>query len=407
MEKRFLIVADDFTGANDTGVQLKRYGIPVEVLLDGKQSPGDISLVLDTESRALMAGAAGRKVKRMLEGVELSEFSFVIKKVDSTLRGNVAEEIAALDAVYQSELIVFAPAFPDLGRTTVRGVHQLHGVRISETEIGCEPKNPVLEDRLEQILRAAFEEDVRQYGLSEIRGSLHLGEARICCFDSETNDDMQGVVRTAMASGKRVLWVGSAAIADMLLRTLRQVRPAFAICGSVSDVTRRQIHTAQQAGIHLVSVPVPEFLHGDAKKETYVEACSESLHRGGDVILLSSASYDRTEIERSVQAGKKCGMGLPEIGTYVQNLLGEIGAAVLEKNEIAGIFLTGGDTAMGFLQRIGARGSSIQEEIAIGIPKMRILGGEYDGMSAVTKAGAFGSDGDLLYALRKLKEWKD
>ena len=407
MEKRFLIVADDFTGANDTGVQLKRYGIPVEVLLDGKQSPGDISLVLDTESRALMAGAAGRKVKRMLEGVELSEFSFVIKKVDSTLRGSVAEEIAALDAVYQSELIVFAPAFPDLGRTTVRGVHQLHGVRISETEIGCDPKNPVLEDRLEQILRAAFEEDVRQYGLSEIRGSLHLGEARICCFDSETNDDMQGVVRTAMASGKRVLWVGSAAIADMLLRTLRQVRPAFAICGSVSDVTRRQIHTAQQAGIHLVSVPVPEFLHGDAKKETYVEACSESLHRGGDVILLSSASYDRTEIERSVQAGKKCGMGLPEIGTYVQNLLGEIGAAVLEKNEIAGIFLTGGDTAMGFLQRIGARGSSIQEEIAIGIPKMRILGGEYDGMSAVTKAGAFGSDGDLLYALRKLKEWKD
>ncbi|WP_314619020.1 four-carbon acid sugar kinase family protein [uncultured Selenomonas sp.] len=407
MEKRFLIVADDFTGANDTGVQLKRYGIPVEVLLDGKQSPGDISLVLDTESRALMAGAAGRKVKRMLEGVELSEFSFVIKKVDSTLRGNVAEEIAALDAVYQSELIVFAPAFPDLGRTTVRGVHQLHGVRISETEIGCDPKNPVLEDRLEQILRAAFEEDVRQYGLSEIRGSLHLGEARICCFDSETNDDMQGVVRTAMASGKRVLWVGSAAIADMLLRTLRQVRPAFAICGSVSDVTRRQIHTTQQAGIHLVSVPVPEFLHGDAKKETYVEACSEILHRGGDVVLLSSASYDRTEIERSVQAGKKCGMGLPEIGTYVQNLLGEIGAAVLEKNEIAGIFLTGGDTAMGFLQRIGARGSSIQEEIAIGIPKMRILGGEYDGMSAVTKAGAFGSDGDLLYALRKLKEWKD
>ena len=407
MEKRFLIVADDFTGANDTGVQLKRYGIPVEVLLDGKQSPGDISLVLDTESRALMAGAASRKVKRMLEGVELSEFSFVIKKVDSTLRGNVAEEIAALDAVYQSELIVFAPAFPDLGRTTVRGVHQLHGVRISETEIGCDPKNPVLEDRLEQILRAAFEEDVRQYGLSEIRGSLHLGEARICCFDSETNDDMQGVVRTAMASGKRVLWVGSAAIADMLLRTLRQVRPAFAICGSVSDVTRRQIHTTQQAGIHLVSVPVPEFLHGDAKKETYVEACSEILHRGGDVVLLSSASYDRTEIERSVQAGKKCGMGLPEIGTYVQNLLGEIGAAVLEKNEIAGIFLTGGDTAMGFLQRIGARGSSIQEEIAIGIPKMRILGGEYDGMSAVTKAGAFGSEGDLLYALRKLKEWKD
>lgn len=407
MGKRFLVVADDFTGANDTGVQLKRYGMLVKVLLDGKQSDGEDSLVLDTESRALAAEAASRKVTEMLEGVDLSEFSFVIKKVDSTLRGNVAEEIAALDALYRSELIVFAPAFPDLGRTTVQGVHRLHGIRVSETEIGCDPKSPVVEDRLERILQAVFEEDVVQYGLAEIRGSLHLGEARICCFDSETNDDMQAVVRTVMATGKRVLWVGSAAIADMLLRTLRQVRPAFAICGSVSDVTRRQIHTAQKAGAHLVSMPVPEFLHGDAKRETYVEACSEILNQGKDVILLSSASYDRTEIERSVQAGKKCGMELLEIGTYVQNLLGEIGAAVLEKNEIAGIFLTGGDTAMGFLQRIGARGSSIQEEIAIGIPKLRILGGAYDGMSAVTKAGAFGSDGDILYALRKLKEWKD
>ena len=36
MEERYLIIADDFTGANDTGVQLKRRGYPTEVLFAGK-----------------------------------------------------------------------------------------------------------------------------------------------------------------------------------------------------------------------------------------------------------------------------------------------------------------------------------------------------------------------------------
>lgn len=37
MEDRYLIIADDFTGANDTGVQLKRRGYPTEVLFAGNR----------------------------------------------------------------------------------------------------------------------------------------------------------------------------------------------------------------------------------------------------------------------------------------------------------------------------------------------------------------------------------
>ena len=36
MDNRYLIIADDFTGANDTGVQLRRRGFPTEVLFSGK-----------------------------------------------------------------------------------------------------------------------------------------------------------------------------------------------------------------------------------------------------------------------------------------------------------------------------------------------------------------------------------
>ena len=67
MDHRFLIVADDFTGANDTGVQLKRNGIPVKVILRTGASDESHSVVLDTESRSLPGEEAFQKVSRMLD----------------------------------------------------------------------------------------------------------------------------------------------------------------------------------------------------------------------------------------------------------------------------------------------------------------------------------------------------
>ena len=89
--KQYFIVADDFTGSNDTGVQLTRRGIQTRVVLDPKGiRTDDFSYVLDTESRNLPGPAAQKKTATLLEGVDLSTYDCVIKKVDSTLRGNIA-----------------------------------------------------------------------------------------------------------------------------------------------------------------------------------------------------------------------------------------------------------------------------------------------------------------------------
>jgi uncharacterized protein YgbK (DUF1537 family) len=47
---------------------------------------------------------------------------------------------------------------------------------------------------------------------------------------------------------------------------------------------------------------------------------------------------------------------------------------------------------------------SILDEIAPGIPVSLIIGGKYDGVRIVTKAGAFGDENSLLTALRYLKK---
>ena len=131
---RCFIVADDFTGSNDTGVQLTRRGFRTKVVFDAEAVLDDgLSYVLDTESRNMTGAESQEKTARLLKGLDLSGFDCVIKKVDSTLRGNIAEEIFETERVFGADLVIFMPALPALGRTTKNCIHKLNGVRISLT----------------------------------------------------------------------------------------------------------------------------------------------------------------------------------------------------------------------------------------------------------------------------------
>src|SRR5690606_6580948 len=204
---------------NDTGVQLKRRGIDTKVVFSSKLiNTGLNSFVIDTESRGLSGEEAYSKVKDILSGIDFSEFKYVIKKVDSTLRGNIAEEIKAVDDLYQSELIIFAPAFPDLKRTTVDGVHMLDNVPITKTEMAKDPIKPVKEDNIAAILREVYREEVVHIPIDRIRsGNIVLSVARVYTFDASTNMDIRFIIKAGLNTGKRILWVGTAGLADNLL----------------------------------------------------------------------------------------------------------------------------------------------------------------------------------------------
>lgn len=402
---RYLIVADDFTGANDTGVQLKRRGVPTSVVFSSEFIASEGSFVLDTESRALGPEEAAAAVRAGLKGVDLTAFGRVMKKVDSTLRGSVAAEIKAVDELYGSELVVFAPALPDLGRTTVGGVHLLKGIPITRTELAKDPKTPVTEDNITRLLEAVYDEPVTHISEDQVSaGEIDFSVGWVFTCDSATNADLRSVIQAAVATGKRTLWVGTAAMADHLLGVEVDVPPALAVVASVSAVSREQVNFAAGEGIPLVSVPIPELLTGEQKLETYVAQTVALLKEGKDAILASSASCNRAELDRSVAVGEKLNMTREQVSGYTQMVMGKMTKAILEQTPISGMFLTGGDTALGFFMEARSLGSSIVTEIAVGIPMMRLSGGPFAGLKVVTKAGAFGKEDAITFALRKLKE---
>src|SRR5215212_9569430 len=81
------VIADDLTGAADTGVQFVRAGYRTAVVFRATEVLADDldAVSLDTDSRAMPAGFAA---KRVLDAAHIARgASIVYKKLDSTLRG--------------------------------------------------------------------------------------------------------------------------------------------------------------------------------------------------------------------------------------------------------------------------------------------------------------------------------
>ncbi len=115
---RVLVLADDFTGANDAGVS--GGGGYVEVAFTAGQPSTARALILNSDSRAMTAAAAD-KVAALLRGAATFVPHWQVKKIDSTLRGNPGGELEAMMAAQGCRMAVVAPAYPAAGRHTRTG----------------------------------------------------------------------------------------------------------------------------------------------------------------------------------------------------------------------------------------------------------------------------------------------
>ncbi|MBE0584447.1 MAG: four-carbon acid sugar kinase family protein, partial [Desulfofustis sp.] len=169
---RIAVIADDLTGAADTGVQFcPTVGPVLLTTVDGTlpddKSPLPAGLAISTESRHLDSRSAGLAVHRCTGRIAALAPDLIYKKIDSCLRGNLGAELDALLEASGAAASLVAPAYPTLGRTTVDDVHRLHGVPVADTEIGRDPLNPVRESRLSKLLAGQSRLTIGRIGLDQ------------------------------------------------------------------------------------------------------------------------------------------------------------------------------------------------------------------------------------------------
>lgn len=264
---KIAIIADDLTGANDSGVQLAHYGLKTSVLfqLHSSQLDENDAVVIDTDSRSLSKKEAYEKVKVVSEKLK-DCFPIIYKKIDSTLRGNIGAEIDAVYDAIKPTFMIIAPGYPKNGRTTYKGYHFLHDTLLHETEISRDPKCPVKESYIPSLIA---KQTKRPIGLIDYQ-TLRLGFDKVkerlndyranhipyIVFDSLTEEDLCCIAQYVCHINEKVVWVGSAGLANYLpevyqlqkaKRTIKidqNRQPILLVVGSVSQVSRKQLDLA-------------------------------------------------------------------------------------------------------------------------------------------------------------------
>ncbi|MBC05923.1 four-carbon acid sugar kinase family protein [Thalassospira sp.] len=332
------ILADDFTGALDAAAPFASPDAPVKLVLSRDVASG-AKLTISSESRDLPVAESSAAVDRayhLLGGDaagatrDATKPTIWFKKVDSVLRGNSISETIEMMRHGKFSACIFAPAFPEMGRRTRDGMHE---VRDGENWGPASVHD----------LRAAFAEQ----GVDASIFSDDCPVEGVVIGNALAQSDLDVLVARCRDL-PNVLWAGSRGLAQALMpefKSQSQPRLSVIIAGTAHSVTRKQVANAVTKGL--------------GKLED------------GPVLL------------DPVPTAKDAAATTAALMRDVPNLSVRPGT---------GLMVIGGDTLSAVLAASKAETMACLGEIAPGLPVSRILGGQFDGVEVVTKSGGFGDD---------------
>ncbi|WP_431271183.1 four-carbon acid sugar kinase family protein [Dankookia sp. P2] len=352
---RLRLLADDLTGALDSAAELAGLCGPLPVAWQGAVAP-EGSLALDSGTREAGRDEAVARVAALAPALAGADIAY--KKLDSLWRGQPAAELAACLATGAWAHCVLAPAFPAQRRITRGG-----RVLVGRPDGGWDPA-PVEPG-------AALAAEGLAVRPGRIDAPLPPG---ISLFDAEAEDDLARIVALGRAAPGPVLWCGSGGLARalagdaVLAPGTRLERPVLGLFGSDHVVTARQLTACGAAWLRLPeeagAVPVARRL----------AAAGLAL-----VSLALPPGLDRAAAARRIAAGfTALAASLPLPGTLI---------------------VAGGETLRALCNGLGAEGLLATGLVTPGVPRSRLRGGAWDGVTVISKSGAFGPDAlwrDLL-----------
>ena len=245
----FVIIADDFTGANDTGVQLCKRGIPADVILDTDQiEDNENSLAIDSESRVVSAQEAYDRVYHaVMQVMRQGAVAFCIKKWTrpawAFTRRNPCRFRQLCAGTHH-----FCAGYPELGRTVEQGRLCVQGTPLLDTEIARDPRNPLEEDDVQQILSACLTEPVQHYDSHDLaEGTLDL-TGRAYSFDTKESSQLEHIAMAAMKTGKKILWIALPASPRGYYRSVAGVFRYWQSSAALAARRWRRLHTVEIRG---------------------------------------------------------------------------------------------------------------------------------------------------------------
>ncbi|MBR2069163.1 MAG: four-carbon acid sugar kinase family protein [Candidatus Gastranaerophilales bacterium] len=415
-----IVIADDLTGANDTALQYFRNGksskIVIELEQDFSSSDNVDVWAISTESRNIDSETA---IDRVIKACETLSDSLGIedfyKKIDSTLRGNVGSEIAAVLEATKKEAAIIAPAYIEEERTTIGGYQLLHGMVLERTQCALDPKAPIYDsyipDILKKNLNSNFHDLIDCIGLNvvskgaapiigKIKELVEKGK-KLIVIDAMSNTDLEQIAFAIDKCGYDILPCGSAGLANAINKIAHSSEtkhiehvPNLArliVSGSATQLTYNQILKLKEnkPDICYIDLTAQDVISNI--DEVMVQKIVGKLSQGIDVVVHSSEINNELTSEETENILIDAGIAKDEFKSKITDFLAELTQEINLKTDFILVIL-GGETSFKCAKKIDSKYLEILDAIMPAIP----LCIDMHGKIIVTKSGNFGSNTTLI-----------
>ncbi len=422
------IIADDLTGANDTALQFHLAGANTKIILCPDENfTGDKSVqawAIPTETRNISPEEAYEKVKTaaifMRDKLDIEVF---YKKIDSTIRGNIAVETLGMLQVLDMDAAIIMPAFPNENRVTVGGYHLLKGIPIEKTEMASDPHSPIYESHIPTILQKQIGEEYKDIiGSIELKTVLKgagpilntLNELvnngkKLIVVDAVSITDIEQVILALDKCNYKILPCGSAGAAQALSKLLFSDNndiaedkhisnlPKLVIAGSATNLCANQvkklIDSDEIENIYSVSLTVDDFING-ISEDTY-QRIKNSLSSNTVVVVHASEINQNEDLQALLiehELTKK------QFATKIVDLLANLTGRLNKEKDFL-LISVGGETSFACCNELKSESLQIIDAVAPAIPlciddKNRLI---------VTKSGNLGNINTLVEILKYIE----
>ena len=401
------IIADDITGAMDSSGYFANQGFSTVVTLDSNFTSDATVLAITTNSRAEDPDIARKRVRQAMRKMA---GRVVYKKIDSTLRGNICEELEVTIQERNYQKVVVAPAFPAMGRTTVNGVLLVNGVPVAESQFANDPILPVTVSSIPSLLKESLHRKVGCVSVAEIEvgakllyNKINNTPENIVVCDVTKTEHLVVIAQAASLAEEQWLLCGSGGLARELHLLLvgvsktekKQPRkqkkgPLLVAIGTRNQVTAHQLLKTQEK----LGIPVLNLITERLNAEELLSVKLESILKKAELLINEG---------KGIAISSTSSRYVPALKQSIVKIIAAIIVSILATHKFVGLFLSGGDTTLEACRKIRASAIQVYGEVEPGVSAGELMNGEYPRMRIVTKAGGFGNEETLVRSITYLE----
>ncbi len=417
------IIADDLTGANDTALQFHLKGCNTQILLDysvipvGKANTQAWAISTETRNKPSeeCVGIVKEAAKSLIENLNIE---YLYKKIDSTLRGHIAQETLAVLEVMKGDAAVIVPAFPAEGRTTIGGYHLLKGMPIERTDVARDPHYPISQSHIPTLLQQQIDNPeivahiplitvVKGAGpiLIELKKLIEEGK-KLIVADAVTTTDMEQIALAIEKCTSKILPCGAAGLAQVMTKCwLPDTKyqhitkvipplPVLIISGSktgLSKVQLKKLAEFDEFDSYIAELSLEQILN--KPEDSFIEKIKEHLDTE-KIVAVHFAEYE----DENAKA-EEVGIFPGSIPNLLMEYLAFFCAKIVKKQNL--IFLIiGGETSYKCCNALGSRHLQLIDQVEPAIPICL----DHEARWIVTKSGNFGTPSTLVNIIKYLKQ---